>query len=192
MAGSAILTERKRTAQVCLAVAVTLGVAPCFGKVKVEYDKKVDLSHYKTYEWYAPRVLKKTGIAEDDPVVAPQIRAAVNRELTRRGLTEVVSGGDLKVSTWAFAEAIPNVDVLLYGFGALPAGSFLDPVTAPVATIGRYNRQGTVVVNLIDAKRNTSAWAGAATSSYSDVNNLSGPINKAVKDMFGKYPIKAR
>jgi hypothetical protein len=67
----------------------------CFGKVKVQFDKKIDFSRYKTYQWFPPRVLTKSGIQEDDPTVSPLIRAAVNREMTRRNLTEVPSGGDL-------------------------------------------------------------------------------------------------
>lgn len=68
----------------------------------------------------------------------------------------------------------------------------VDPVQSPIASIGRYNKEGTIVVNLIDAMTKTSAWIALATSSYSDVNNLSGPINKAVSDIFKKYPIKPR
>lgn len=175
-----------------LLLVAALGADLCFGKVKVQADKNIDLSRYKTYEWYPPRVLTKKGILDDDPTVAPLIRAAVNRELTRRNLSEVSSGGDLRISSWALSESIPNIDALIYPGGALPAGSMIDPVQAPIASMGRYNKQGTILINLIDAATKKSAWAGLSTSSYSDVNNLGGTIDKAVANIFKKYPIKPR
>lgn len=175
-----------------VALVIALSAVVCLGKVKTQVNKNVDLAHYKTYQWYPPRVLTKRGIVENDPTVAPLIRAAVNRELAKRNLTEVETGADLLVSTGALSESIPNIDALIYPGGALPAGSLIDPVQSPIASVGRYNKQGTVVVNLIDAATKTSAWVALSTSSYTDVNNLSGPINKAVSDMFKKYPIKPR
>ena len=176
---------------VILGLAATLTAVLCFGKVKVQANKNVDLSRYKTYQWYPPRVLTKAGIREDDPTVAPLIKAAVNLQLQRRGLTEVESGGELQISSWALSESIPNIDALIYPGGVrVPAGSMIDPVQAPIASVGRYNKQGTIVINLIDAATKTSAWAALATSSYSDVNHLQGPIDKAVSDIFKKYPVK--
>jgi len=175
-----------------MATIITLSAAMGFCKVKVQTNKNVDLARFKTYQWYPPRVLTKRGIVENDPIVAPLIRSAVNRELTRRNLTEVESGADLLISTGALSESIPNIDALIYPSGILLAGSMVDPVQSPSASIGRYNKEGTIVVNLIDAMTKTSAWIALATSSYSDVNNLSGPINKAVSDIFKKYPIKPR
>jgi Domain of unknown function (DUF4136) len=181
---------QKRTV---LALIAALAAGLCLGKVKVEYDKKVDLSRYKTYEWYPPRVLTKAGIVEDDKTVSPLIRAAVNRQLSSRGLTEVPSGADLKVSSWALSESVPNIDALIYP-GAIPvgAGSMIDPAEAPIASVGRYNKEGTIVVNLIDAKTKKSVGEAVATESYSDLNKLQGPIDKAVTNMFKKYPIKAK
>lgn len=178
---------------IALVWGAALAALLCYGKVKVEVNKKIDFSRYKTYQWYPPRVLKKSGISEDDDVVAPLIRTAVNRELARRSLTEVKSGGDLQISTWALSESIPNIDALIYPGGrTLHAGSMIDPVQTPVASVGRYNKQGTLAINLIDAATKTSAWAALATTSYSDVYNLGGKVDKAFEDMFKKYPVKPR
>ncbi len=181
-----------RTRGALLALAA-LVANPCVGKVKVQTNDKIDLSRFKTFQWYPPRVLTKAGIVENDQVVAPLIKSAVNRELTRRGLTEVESGADIQISSWALSESIPNIDALIYPGGvALPAGSMIDPAEAPIASVGRYNKEGTIVVNLIDAASKQSAWAALSTSSYSDVNKLQGTIDKAVGNMFKKYPVKPR
>jgi hypothetical protein len=68
----------------------------------------------------------------------------------------------------------------------------IDPVLSTVASVGRYNKEGTIVVNLIDSAKKSSAWAALSTSSYGDVNKLGGTIDKAVSNMFKKYPVKPR
>ena len=186
------MIARKTTRNGLVLVLATLLTADLgSGKVKVQANKNIDRSRYKTYQWYPPRVLTKTGIREDDPDVAPLIKAAVNLQLERRNLTPVDSGGELLISSWALSESIPNIDALIYPGGVMiPSGSMIDPVQAPIASVGRYNKQGTILVNLIDAATKTSAWAGLATSSFSDVNHLQGPIEKAVSNLFKKYPVK--
>jgi hypothetical protein len=170
--------------------------AVCFGKLKVEFDKKADFTRYKTYQWYPPRVLMKTGVVEDDDVVAPLIRKAVNRELTRRNMTEVKTGGDLKISSWALSTTVPNIDAIVFpGEGAHPGPPVPDPAIVfggTAVVVGRYNKEGTVVVNLIDSATSKSAWAGLMTQSYSGPSELEAKINKAVDKMFDKYPIKAQ
>jgi hypothetical protein len=181
-----------RTLSGLILVAI-LATGVCLGKTKVQVNKKFDFTQFKTYQWFPPRILKKSGLVENDQVVTPLIKAAVNRELAARNLTEVADGADLKVSVWAVPEAIATVDALIYpGAIRVPAGSMIDPVESPIGSIGRYNRKGTIVVNLIDSASKTSAWAALDNQNYTDVNNLGGPIEKAVTNIFKKYPVKPR
>jgi hypothetical protein len=172
-------------------VSLTTGLAAlCLGKVKAQFDKSIDFSRYKTYQWLPPRVLKKTGLEENDAVISPMIKAAVNRELQKRHLMEVPQGGDLQVSSVALAESIPNIDALIYP-GNIPvaAGTLNQPIMGPVGSIGRYNKEGTVVVNLIDSATKKTAWVGLATGSVNG-SDYEPVINKAATDMFKKYPVK--
>jgi len=59
----------------------------------------------------------------------------------------------------------------------------------PVATMGRYNKQGTLVVSLIDSRTKEATWAGMVTESL-DNKPGSGQkkIGKAAEDLFKKYP----
>jgi hypothetical protein len=65
-------------------------------------------------------------------------------------------------------------------------------IGAPPITIGRYNKEGTLVVNLIDSKTSKSVWAALVTKSYGGQNEIPGKIEKAIAEMFKKYPIKPR
>jgi len=157
---------------------------PCFaGKAKIFVGEGVDFASYKTYQWVPPKVLAKTGIVEDDPLISPIIKAAVNRELTARGLKEVAEGGDLQVVTCALNAYIPQLESMDF----FPWGVPYD-FDSPVAALGRYNREGTLAINLIDTRTNKSAWAGLITES---IDNKPGAgakkIPKATETLFRKF-----
>jgi hypothetical protein len=164
-------------------------INPCLAKVKTFVNANVDLNTYKTYQWLPPRVLTNKGIVEDDPTVGPAIKAAVNHELKARGLVEVEQGGELLVSTGALTSYFPQLEALIFP-GVIGANETLGN---PIATMGRYNREGTLAVNLIDAKNNKSAWAGLITDSIDDKPG-SGvkKLPKAAASLFGKYPVKKK
>jgi hypothetical protein len=166
-----------------LAVACASLVLPAYaGKVRVEVPRGTDLSKYKTYQWLPPKMLGKSGVVEDDPAIGPLVKEAVNRELTQKGLTEVATGGDLQVSTIVLAASVPQLEAVLF------AGPDLMYDT-PIASMGRYNREGTLVVNLIDPKTKKSAWTGMVTES---IDNKPGggqkKIAPAAAKMFKKFP----
>jgi len=76
----------------------------------------------------------------------------------QRGLKEVAEGGDLQVATGILTTSIPQVEAVIFGG---PANIY----ATPIATMGRYNREGTLVVNLIDTRTKKSAWIGMVTES---------------------------
>ena len=158
----------------------------CFAaeKVKVYVGPGADFSRYKTYEWLPPKILTKTGVVEGDPEYAPLIKASVNRQLELKGLREVPSGGDLQVSALALAESIPQLEAVIF-----PGNVAMDYAT-PVATVGRYNREGTLVVNLIDTRTKKSAWAGLAKETLKNKPGAGkDKIDKAAVRIFKKYPV---
>jgi hypothetical protein len=155
------------------------------GKVQVYSAKGVDFSSYKTYEWLPPKILAKSGVIEGDPEFAPVIKAAVNKQLAARGLKEVPSGGDLQVSTLALAESVPQLEAVVF-----PGYIEMDYST-PIATMGRYNREGTLVVNLIDTRTKKSAWAGLAKETLKNKPGAGKEkIDSAATRIFDKYPVK--
>ncbi|HTS65824.1 MAG TPA: DUF4136 domain-containing protein [Candidatus Acidoferrales bacterium] len=146
-----------KSATAIAAIGISV-VAPCFaGKVKTWFPPGTDFSQYKTYTWLPTKVLGKAGIVENDPTFDPIIRGAVGKELQRIGLKEVPQGGDLQVSVIGLGTSVPQLEAVMF------AG--YDPANwgTTTFTMGRYNKEGTLAVNLIDPKLNKSVWAGAAT-----------------------------
>lgn len=166
-----------------IALAGAALLEPCYAaKVRTQLGANADFTHYKTYRWLPPKALTKTGVVENDPVIAPAIKDAVNQQLTQRGLTEVTQGGDLEVSSGVLNESIPQVEAVVFGGPDLMYDT-------PIATMGRYNKQGTLVVNLIDTKTKKSAWVGMIQDSID--NKPGSGIKKlpaAAEKLFKKFP----
>lgn len=166
----------------------TLPLWPCFArKVKALAGAHATFGSYKTYRWLPVKTLGKMGLVEDDATISPIIREAVNKELTALGLAEVQEGADLEVAAFAATTSIPQLEAVVF-----PGGQWLDFET-PIATMGRYNKEGALAINLIDTRSKKSAWAGMATDS---IDNKPGSgakkIPAATAALFRKYPTKKK
>ena len=167
-------------------LAAALASAGFAANIKAVAGENIDFRQYKTYQWAPTKFLGKAGVEEDNPTLTPIIKAAVNKELTARGLREVTEGGDLEVVTLALQAYIPQLEAVLFPMGM--DGMYY---ATPIATMGRYNREGTFAINLIDLHAKKSAWAGMITQS---IDNKPGAgakkIPGATEKLFQKFPIK--
>ena len=154
------------------------------GDVSAFPVKGINLAVYRTYRILPPKVMTKSGLQEDEPTVGPLIRAALRAELNGKGLTEVAEGADLEIATAAAAVSIPQIEAIIYSFmdGTSQGG------TAPIATLSRYNKEGTLYVNFIDPRTNKSVWLGISTRALGKPASLEKDINKATQALFKKYP----
>ncbi len=153
----------------------------------VQYGKGVDFSSFKTYQWLPVKALGRSGVVEDDPSVAPAVRESIDQQLSAKGLKPVSSGGDLQVSVVALRESSPQLEAIVFAGPPDATWAF----GGPQSTVGRYNAEGTLAVNLIDPKTNKSAWSAIATSSLnSKPGSSEGKVRKAIEKMFEYFPPK--
>jgi len=162
------------------------------GKVKSYPDPKADFAHYKTYQWLPPRVLTSRGIDENHPA-APVIKGVVEKQLSLKGLKEVADGADLQIQTWVLTESIPQLEAIIFSVSTVSQGDVMS-LGGPVATIGRYNKEGALYVNLIDTKTKKSAWLAMASDSLPNKSlnpeEIQQKLEKVTKKIFSKYPKK--
>jgi hypothetical protein len=156
-------------------------------KVKAQTGANADFAHYKTYQWLPPRVLTKAGLVENHPA-NPILKEVVGRALTSKGLAETNDAADLQVQTYMLSDSTPQLEAVIIG---------LDPGTnwgAAIGTVGRYNREGTLCVNLIDRKTNKSAWFAMVTGNLKNGTLSEDEIRSKIEDsttkIFKKYPAK--
>jgi hypothetical protein len=155
------------------------------GKARTHLTPGVDISQYKTYQWLPTRVLRNTGLIENDPVLTPLIKEAVNRELALLGLKEVSEKADLQIAAGITTHAFAQVEAVFF------AGPDDLDFATPIATMGRYNHKGSLIVNLIDTKTNKSAWAGVAEEDIQKTPEAGQKkIAKAARNLFKNFPGK--
>jgi hypothetical protein len=168
-----------------IVVSLALSFSCLAADVKTAAAKDVDYSRYKTYVFLPSKLLTKSGVVDGDDRISPMIAKSVKGQLAKKGFTEVSANGDFEVVTWALSESVPQLEAVLFA----PYGP-VDWGTAPISTVGRYNREGTLAVNLIDSKTNKSIWAGMVTRALGKPSNVDRDIDKGASDLFKKFPTK--
>ena len=147
--------------------------------------KGANMSLYKTYRLLPTRVLTKTGVVENDDKYCPIVNSAVRKEMALKGFTEVNANEDLQVAAGALRSASAQLEAILFSWGI-----YADFGTDPVMTLGRYNFEGTLVVNMIDPKTKKTVWAAVANQPLRSASQLQSDVDKAARALFKKYPGK--
>ena len=158
-------------------VAMTLSTAIVFAqKVNVDSDSAAPFGTYKTYGWVA-------GTPAPDQLNEQQLHAGVDARLAARGLKEVSADPDVVVSTHVTTKEEQSYIATGFGMGPWGFGGGLGP-----ATVETYV-EGTLIVDLYDAKTKKMVWRGVATATASDKPSKNAEkMYKALDKMFEKYP----
>lgn len=167
------------------AAVLFLSAPAAFGQnVKVDVDTTVNFSTFKTFGW-AP------GMVAKNPLISQQIITAVESELTARGLTKS-DNPDIKVAVVAAAGMdIQAVGATWNNINYAVWGGYTNPAALMNVTTG------TLLVDLVDAKRDISVFRGVAKETLNrsvsaditaDAKSVDKLIKKAVSKMFKKYP----
>jgi Domain of unknown function (DUF4136) len=158
-------------------------------KIKVEYDKSVDFSKYKTFAMDVYQDSAK-------PMLRLAILAAVQDDLTKRGLKQVADNPDIYVQVYGAIDTdfTTHYHDPIYG-GTIPSinsGIMLwhnIPGTNTTVIIPK----GELVVDLIDARQKQLVWRGIAKQKLSDQRDkLLDQVNTAVEKMFQQYPVSKK
>lgn len=176
------------TGVIILGITLLSGVAHA-QKTSAAYDQNVNFSNYKTFAIAETRGAR-------NPLVNQMIVAAVERELTSKGLTKVEADADLKVVYLAAAGFDLQVGSVSFGYtvnpvysGMVPNGSQLWDVTT-----------GTLVIDLLD-KTDRTVFRGTAKDVLqrapsndfaADAKLVSKTVNKGIAKIFKKYPTAAK
>lgn len=174
-----------KPSMILAAAVLLLSTSAVFGqKVKVDVDTTVNFSTFKTFDW-------AKGMVARNPVISQMIIAAVESELTARGLTKSVDNPDIKVAVVAAV----GMDVQTVGpswnINYVTWGGYTNP--AAVMNIST----GTLLVDLVDTKTDIGVLRGVARETLTrspsadttaDAKSVEKLIKKAVSKIFKKYP----
>jgi hypothetical protein len=167
-------------------IVLLLCTATSFGqKVKVDVDKTVNFSNFKTFAW-------EKGAVARNPYVAEMVVAAVESELTSRGLTKTADNPDIKVGVMAATGAdLQAVGPTWNNVNYQVWGGYTNPAAIVTVTTG------TLLIDLIETKNNNSVFRGVARETLNnsatadpaaDAKKVEKLIKKAISKMFKQYP----
>ncbi len=148
-------------------------------KVVSDYDSQTDFSKYKTFAFYKPGI-DKAKISDLDK---KRIMREIESNLTTKGMT-LSEKPDMLVSL--FTKEKERIDVYNnnysywgYRYGPWYGGTYASSTT-----------EGTLFIDLIDAKKNELVWQGIGKGYLvmSNVEKKEARIKEIVTEILAQYP----
>lgn len=169
----------------CIPLFVFLAIS-CSPSVKVfhDYDRQIDLSAYKSYDW---KMLDKSESPQnplyDNELNNKRIKTAVDKMMNIKGYQLTSESPDLFVHYHIVIEdksvVIRESDIHNYNsyWLGLDMNSY------------QY-KEGSLIIDLMDAKTNELVWRGWAVAILEDLNpeNVEKRMNKTIERIFEGLP----
>lgn len=143
------MTRRLSSALVALTGAALLGCSAV--RVTTDWDREADFSRYRSFRW-APTQKGDEYRTGDRSLLDARVRRAVNAELEARGMTHREQPPSDLLLVYRVSSR-RRVDVYRHTSYPRPYG--------PVVDVHRY-REGTLLLLMVDPKRDQVVWEGAA------------------------------
>ena len=187
----------QRASRWFLAAAAALMLAACATgpTVRTDHDPTADFGQYRTWGFYAPIAMEASGYSS---WISDRIKDDVRREMEARGYRYDAQAPDLRVNFQGIVEdkadvfTTPRSDV--QWFYNYRRNSYVAvPVWYDETQVARY-KQGTLTVDLVDAKRNRMVWTGAAIGRVvkRTPEQKLAEVDQAIAGIFAKYPYRAQ
>jgi hypothetical protein len=157
-------------------------------KVSYDYDKTANFAGFKTYA-------HKDGTKVGQPLIDERIVAAIDAQLTAKGLTKAEADPDVFVVYHIAFDKQKDISTFSTGYagGYGPYGWGWGGGMGSTTTQVRDILIGTLVIDLADAKQGKLAWRGMGVKEVKTQTNpekRDKSINDAVKKIFKNYPPK--
>ena len=159
---------------------VMSSVATLAQHVYVDYDHSLDFSEFHTYAWGQNPNPNKIA----SPFLAQEVQSQVNTQLQSKGLQMVQESQNPDLIVQSDGGMKTQTSYNMWGTGGWRWGGGMGSIT-PDTTLN-----GTLIVDLYDAKAKQLAWRGTAQGTLNETNANKNRqlVSKAVNKMFQKYP----
>jgi len=179
-----------RMVPLALAVAFATG---CGAGVKyaADYDPTADYSHISTYQW-----AHRTPKGDDDPrvyndITARRVKHSVNLALQDKGMREVTSNPDVYLAWHGAINGKMSLQTINsnYGYGYGWNGGGFGAGTS-TTYVNEWDK-GTLLIDVIDAKKNELIWRGSAQAElrkHQDPSEGQEVLNDVVARILRDFP----
>jgi hypothetical protein len=152
-------------------------------QIKIEFDKKTDLSHYKTFRFGDGQIITpKDERVIPDATIHAWVKNAVTEELTEKGLVRVDTTADIIISY------LTGTAQRMNSGNVGPLG--MTPGTSDRTYMIDY-QQGSLVIDLNDTRTNTLIWRVNATTN-TNLPEAKQNIIQIVERGFKKFSLKPK
>lgn len=179
-----------------VALSSLLALAACASAPRVasQADPGADFSRYRSFAFYTPLAMEQNGYTT---ITSNRIRAAVRAQMEARGYVFDEADPDLWVNLNAYLQdktrvtTMPEVDYDYY-YSYRARGYVAVPYWRDRIDVRQYT-EGTLNVDLVDARRKQLVWEGIAvgTVGRADAQRRGEQIDAAVAAIFAAYPHRA-
>jgi len=165
--------------------SILLSTAAFAQKINTDWDRSANFATFHTYAW-EPSPHPAKGFWND------RIIDAIDKQMQAKGFTKVDSNPDMWV---VYSNTIHDQkQVVGTGYNMGPGwgwGYWGGPTSVTYNTY--VTKQGTLVVDIADAKNKQLLWRGDATDTISDNSNKNiNTLDKAVQKLFKNFPPKQK
>ena len=154
--------------------------------IQTDYSEDVDFSAFKTFKYEQ----SDQSLASLAPLADQRIVAAIRRGMTGSGLTEVESGPDLYVTYYGSTSQQLQFQTTYVGVGGWGRWGRRGRVgMAGSTTRATTYEQGTLVIDIWQAKENRLVWRGVVSDTLSgNPDRNTDRINRGVARAFESFP----
>jgi len=169
-----------------ISIIVAVFASACAPSVKVsaDYDRSINFSAYKTFSMYEMKADNVNQLNQD------RIEKYIRLEMSKRGYVENNVNPDLKVNAVTVLKNRRGVtaNTTYYGGFYRPYGLWAAPGYTSISTYDY--KDGSLVIDVIDAKINKMIWTGTAVAElYNQPKNPEEAISAAVAKIMSNYPV---
>jgi len=186
-----------------LLLMTSLALVPLRAQTATDFDKSVDFTQFKTYAWSTPDIQVGNNPTYKSGLITKNIETSLTDELARRGLTMNAENPDLLVGFHTYTEK--KVDSygsvapspMYYPFGYRAGWRYYPYGFAnwPYAWNGNFRNvqytEGTLIIDVVNARTKQLIWRGSAEGNVSDPNRLEKEISRGIHKIMKEYPVKA-
>lgn len=147
-------------------------------RVTSDYKEGTEFNNFSTYEIMAPDNLSEYV----SPANKMQIEKSIRQEMSARQFQETPLKADFSVGYFVIINSVRDYNDYVTLYGNRRWGY------AVVETNVHEYKEGTLIIDIVDNKKNEVVWHGSVSDTVSkNMKNVNGKIDEAVKAIFNKY-----
>ena len=176
-------------------IVMILLVTGCSTVAHIEKDDTVNFSAYKTFAWDSEKTLKARN---SNSLIDAKLKAAVEKELEKSGLSKSKRSPDLILDYNVLVEnSVKQQSSPVYSrpysrYFYNPYSRRIYRAYFPSRMMGYDKmeipyREGTITIHMIDARSNKLVWQGWTSDEVNSQNLNSKEINASVRSIMRKF-----